>query len=98
MLFDSLQFAVFFPIVCGLFWTLPQRFRWLLLLVSSYYFYMCWRPEYALVLVLITAIDFGVGIALARATEPKTRRLILLTSLAANLGILFFFKYYDFAA
>jgi D-alanyl-lipoteichoic acid acyltransferase DltB (MBOAT superfamily) len=98
MLFDSLQFAAFFPIVCGLFWTLPQRFRWLLLLVSSYYFYMCWRPEYALVLVLITAIDFCVGIALARAKEPKARKVILLTSLAANLGILFFFKYYDFAA
>jgi hypothetical protein len=44
MLFDSFQFAVFFPIVCALFWTLPQRFRWLLLLLASYYFYMAWRP------------------------------------------------------
>src|SRR5580700_10722651 len=98
MLFDSLQFAVFFPVVCGLFWTLPERFRWLLLLVSSYYFYMCWRPEYALVLVVITAIDFFVGLSLAKATQPKARRAILLASLAANLGILFFFKYYNFAA
>jgi alginate O-acetyltransferase complex protein AlgI len=98
MLFDSLQFAVFFPVVCGLFWTLPERFRWVLLLVSSYYFYMCWRPEYALVLVVITAIDFFVGLSLAKATQPKARRAILLASLAANLGILFFFKYYNFAA
>jgi alginate O-acetyltransferase complex protein AlgI len=98
MLFDSIQFAVFFPLVCGLFWALPQRWRWLLLLVSSYYFYMCWRPEYALVLVLITAIDFSVGLGLARATGPNARQAILLASLAANLGILFFFKYYNFAA
>jgi len=98
MLFDSFQFAIFFPIVCALFWALPQRFRWLLLLVASYYFYMCWRPAYALVLVLITAIDFCVGISLARATKPKVRKAILLASLAANLGILFVFKYYDFVA
>lgn len=98
MLFDSFQFAVFFPVVCALFFALPQRFRWLLLLVSSYYFYMAWRPVYALLLVLITIIDFSVGISLARATRPMSRRAILLASLAANLGILFFFKYYDFAA
>ena len=98
MLFDSYQFAVFFPLVCGLFWALPQRFRWLLLLVASYYFYMCWRPEYALVLVVITAIDFSVGLGLARATRPNARLAILLASLAANLGILFFFKYYKFTA
>jgi alginate O-acetyltransferase complex protein AlgI len=98
MLFDSFQFAVFFPVVCALFWTLPQRFRWLLLLLASYYFYMAWRPAYALVLVVITAIDFCVGISLVRATEPKARRAILLASLTANLGILFAFKYYDFAA
>jgi len=57
MLFDSFQFAIFFPLVCGLFWALPQRWRWLLLLISSYYFYMAWRPAYALVLVVITAIE-----------------------------------------
>jgi alginate O-acetyltransferase complex protein AlgI len=98
MLFDSFQFAVFFPVVCALFFALPHRFRWLLLLVSSYYFYMSWRPVYALLLALITAIDFSVGISLARATRPTSRRAILLASLGANLGILFFFKYYDFAA
>jgi alginate O-acetyltransferase complex protein AlgI len=98
MLFDSFQFAIFFPLVCGLFWALPQRWRWLLLLISSYYFYMAWRPAYALVLVVITAIDFSVGLGLSRATRPNARLAILLASLAANLGILFFFKYYNFAA
>ena len=67
MRFDSFQFAVFFPIVVGLFWCMPQRLRWVLLLVSSYYFYMCWRPPYAILLVVITAIDFCVG----RAAWPR---------------------------
>jgi len=96
MRFDSFQFAVFFPIVVALFWWTPQRLRWVLLLVSSYYFYMCWRPPYAILLVVITAIDFVVGRALARATRTGARRAILLVSVAANLGILFVFKYYPF--
>ncbi len=98
MRFDSFAFAIFFPIVVTLFWCAPRYLRLGVLLVSSYYFYMYWRAPYALILVLITAIDFCVGIALARSAVPKTRRLILLVSLAANLGILFFFKYYPFAA
>lgn len=98
MRFDSFQFAVFFPIVVTIFWCTPNRWRWLVLLVSSYYFYMCWRAPYALLLVLITAIDFVVGISLARTSRPKARRAILLASLASNLGILFVFKYYLFVA
>lgn len=98
MRFDSFAFAVFFPIVCTLVWCAPQYLRLVVLLVASYFFYMYWRAPYALILVLITAIDFCVGIALARSTVPRSRRLILLVSLAANLGILFFFKYYPFAA
>jgi alginate O-acetyltransferase complex protein AlgI len=98
MRFDSFQFAVFFPIVVTIFWCTPNRWRWLVLLISSYYFYMCWRAPYAILLVLITAIDFIVGISLARTSRPKARRAILLASLASNLGILFVFKYYLFVA
>jgi len=98
MRFDSFQFAVFFPIVVGLFWCLPQRLRWVLLLVSSYYFYMCWRPPYAILLVVITAIDFFVGRALGRVNGAAARRAILLVSILANLSILFVFKYYPFVA
>jgi alginate O-acetyltransferase complex protein AlgI len=98
MRFDSFQFAVFFPVVVALFWCTPQRLRWVLLLVSSYYFYMCWRPPYAILLVVITAIDFCVGRALGRVTGSSARRAILVISLAANLSILFVFKYYPFVA
>ena len=98
MLFDSFQFALFFPIVVGLFWCTPQRLRWVLLLVASYYFYMCWRPPYAILLVVITALDFCVGRALGVVTGAAKRRAILLISVAANLSILFVFKYYPFVA
>ena len=98
MLFDSFQFALFFPIVVGLFWCTPQRLRWVLLLVASYYFYMCWRPPYAILLVVITVLDFCVGRALGVVTGAAKRRAILLISVAANLSILFVFKYYPFVA
>jgi alginate O-acetyltransferase complex protein AlgI len=98
MLFDSFQFALFFPIVVCLFWCTPQRLRWVLLLVASYYFYMCWRPPYAILLVVITALDFCVGRALGVVTGAGKRRAILLISVAANLSILFVFKYYPFVA
>lgn len=98
MRFDSFQFAVFFPIVVALFWSIPQRLRWVLLLVSSYYFYMCWRPPYAILLVVITAIDFCVGRALGRVNGAAARRAILAVSILANLSILFVFKYYPFVA
>jgi D-alanyl-lipoteichoic acid acyltransferase DltB (MBOAT superfamily) len=95
--FDSFAYAVFFPIVLTLLWCAPQRLRLFVVLAASYYFYMYWRAPYALLLVLITAIDFCVGICLVRAEKPFARRLILLTSLAANLSILAFFKYYPWA-
>jgi alginate O-acetyltransferase complex protein AlgI len=97
MRFDSVRFAFFFPIVVAIFWCTPRRFRWVVMLISSYYFYMCWRPVYSLLLVLITAIDYVVGLGLTRVARPKKRRAILLASLASNLGILFVFKYYGFA-
>ena len=90
--------SLFFPIVVCLFWCTPQRLRWVLLLVASYYFYMCWRPPYAILLVVITALDFCVGRALGVVTGAAKRRAILLISVAANLSILFVFKYYPFVA
>ncbi|HEV3299835.1 MAG TPA: hypothetical protein VG055_09340 [Planctomycetaceae bacterium] len=97
MRFDSLAYAVFFPVVLTLLWCAPQRLRLLIVLAASYYFYMYWRAPYALLLVLITAIDFCAGIGLARTEKTFARWLILLTSLGANLGILAFFKYYPWA-
>lgn len=105
MLFNSIEFLLFFPIVCLLYYVIPHRFRYLFLLVCSYYFYMNWNPKYALLLATSTAITWVSGLLLASAgdiTQEKTRirrkKLYVALSFGSNLMILFFFKYYGFAA
>jgi alginate O-acetyltransferase complex protein AlgI len=95
MLFNSLQFLVFFPVVTILYFVLPDRLRWPLLLAASCCFYMALIPIYILVLFLLIGIDYLAGLAIERA-EGLRRRSFLILSLAANLGVLFFFKYFNF--
>lgn len=96
MLFNSLEFLVFFPLVCIIYFLIRNlHSRNLFLLVASYYFYMCWKPEYALLLFSSTAITYLASLCIAGGTHHK--RLYLILSLVLNLGILFFFKYYQFA-
>ena len=95
MLFNSLHFAAFFPIVTALYFLLPHRWRWLLLLAASCYFYMAFVPIYVLILGFTIVVDYFAGILIA-SREGRTRRLFLILSLIANLGILAVFKYYDF--
>jgi D-alanyl-lipoteichoic acid acyltransferase DltB (MBOAT superfamily) len=96
MLFNSLHFAVFFPIVTIAFFLLSGRARWLLLLVASAYFYMALVPAYIVILLLLITIDFAAGIKIDESEGAK-RKLWLWLSLTANLSILFFFKYLWFA-
>jgi D-alanyl-lipoteichoic acid acyltransferase DltB (MBOAT superfamily) len=96
MLFNSWQFLIFFPLVVVAYFLLPYRFRWMLLLGASYYFYMCWKPEYALLLVLSTVIDYYTGIQMGKAASRRQRKFYLGVSLSSNLGILFLFKYFNF--
>ena len=58
MLFNSGQFLIFLPIVMVLYFAFPQRYRWAFLLASSYFFYMCWRPEYIVLIVASTVVDY----------------------------------------
>ncbi len=97
MLFNSLPFLVFFPVVTGLYFVLPHRFRWLLLLLASCVFYMYFRPIYILILFFTIIIDYFAGIWIENAPENK-RRLYLIMSLVANIGVLAFFKYFNFLA
>ena len=97
MKLNTLHFLVFLPVVATLYHILPHRWRWVWLLASSYLFYMSWNAEYITVLLLVTAIGYGVGLRLARETEPKTRRLVLSFGLVTILGILFFFRYFNLA-
>jgi alginate O-acetyltransferase complex protein AlgI len=96
MLFNSVHFLVFFPIAVTVHFLLRDRFRWMWLLVASYYFYMSWRPGYVLVIIALTLLDFVAAIRIAGARSATQRKIYLATSLAANLGLLAVFKYFDF--
>ena len=95
MLFNSLEFVIYFPVVTLLYFLLPHRFRWLHLLVASCVFYMFFIPAYILILAFTIVIDYFAGILIENA-EGKRRKVFLVMSLAANVGVLFVFKYYNF--
>jgi len=99
LLFNSIEFLLFLPTVFGLYWfVLSSSTRWqnLLILVASYVFYGWWDWRFLGLIALSTIVDYGVGIALAGARHTAGRRLLLLTSLATNLGLLGVFKYFNF--
>ena len=94
MLFNSLPFLIFFPCVFVLYYALPFRFRKYMLLAASYYFYMCWKPEFIVLILFSTLVDYFCGLGMVR--YPGRKRWLLATSLVMNLGLLFFFKYLNF--
>lgn len=96
MLFNSLHFLVFFPVVVGLYFGLPLRWRGPWLLLTSYYFYMSWRADYALLLLATTLLDYYSGYQMSQLPTRPARRPWLYLSLASNLGTLFVFKYFNF--
>lgn len=96
MLFNSLEFLLFLPIVLIAFYLVPHKGRVFLLLGASYYFYMSWNPSYILLILISTFIDYSAGLGLGRTSKKSLRRLYLYTSLGLNLGMLTVFKYGDF--
>lgn len=96
MLFNSLEFLIFFPIVVVLYFSLPLKWRMGMLLAASYYFYMAWRFDFVALLLLSTAVDFYMGIRIGDAPTLAARRRALGFSLFCNLTILFSFKYMGF--
>ncbi|MEL7170770.1 MAG: MBOAT family protein, partial [Bacteroidota bacterium] len=100
MLFNSLAFALFLPLVFGLYWGLQRRPLWAqntLLLASSYVFYGWWDWRFLGLIVISSAVDYLVGVQLGKAgRSERSRRLLLSLSVAVNLGILGFFKYFNF--
>src|SRR5512140_2810204 len=98
MLFNTPQFFVFLAIVLALFYAAPRAARRYILLAASYYFYASWNAKFIALLLTLTVIDFVAGICLEGVVPGPRRRLVLIFSLAANLGFLGFFKYYNFLA
>lgn len=98
MLFNSWQYALFLPIVFMLYWMLPHKYRWGLVLVSSYYFYACWNVEYLLLIIFVTLLSFAGGRLIARSSTQRIQKKVLTgTVIGICLGILFIFKYLNFA-
>ena len=96
MLFNSLQFAIFFPIIIILYFITPHKRRWILLLIASYYFYMCWKVDYIILIMISTLIDYICSNKMSKISKKRRRKKWLLLSLFSNLGILFGFKYFNF--
>ncbi|MBV8499299.1 MAG: MBOAT family protein [Candidatus Eremiobacteraeota bacterium] len=98
--FQSYEFWLFLAIVAALFYAVPRRARWYVLLVASYYFYARWNAWYVLFLWILTASDYAIAIALERARDAARRdtRLLLALGVAANLAFLGTFKYTNFAS
>lgn len=95
MLFNSLHFLLFLPVVIILYYLLPQRFRWLLIFVASCYFYMALVPYYILILFFIIILDYFSALAIEKKTG-RTRKIILALSICSNVALLAFFKYFNF--
>lgn len=95
MLFNSWQFLIFFPVVTFIYFILPHRFRWVLLLSASCLFYMAFIPYYILILLVTIVVDYIAGIYIEKSEGAK-RRSFLVLSIVANVGFLAFFKYFNF--
>jgi alginate O-acetyltransferase complex protein AlgI len=96
MTFNSLQFAVFFLVVLGLYHRLPFKGQNLLIVVAGIIFYGAFDWRFPVILAVSTIVDYTVGRALGRAAKSRHRKLLLATSLVAQLGLLSVFKYFNF--
>lgn len=96
MLFNSIRFLIFFPAAVILFFAIPNKWRNLFLLLASYYFYMSWKPEYIILLLISTTATYLLAIRMAAAPSPSSRKTRLVLILLVNIGMLFGFKYVSF--
>lgn len=92
--FQFAEIMVFLPAVLVLYWALPHRFRKYLLLAASYYFYMCWKPEFIVLILFSTAVNYFCALCIRR--YPGAKKPMLIADLIVNFGLLFFFKYLNF--
>jgi len=99
MLFNSIDFAIFFPIIFILYWFVINKklkYQNLLILTASYIFYGWWDWRFLSLIFISSIVDYCVGLRLNKIDDKKKRKILLAISLLANLGLLGFFKYYNF--
>ncbi|MCI9681626.1 MAG: MBOAT family protein [Lachnospiraceae bacterium] len=96
MLFNSNAFYIFFPIVFTVYWIIPAKYRWGVLLISSYYFYMSWNIKYVTLILTTTLVSYCAALLMERTESRRKKKLCLTSALLISFGILFFFKYFNF--
>jgi len=97
MLFNSYTYFIFLPIVLLVYYLLPAvKYRNVFLLIASYFFYMCWQPIFILLIMVSTLADYFVGKKLGETSDVGKRKRLLAISLIVNIGILLYFKYFNF--
>lgn len=92
--FNSIHFLLFYPIIAVLNFVIPRKYRWIPLLIASYYFYMTWSAKLIFLILFTTAVSFLSGLLIEK--KPKQKKLWMIISIVASLSVLFFFKYYNF--
>jgi D-alanyl-lipoteichoic acid acyltransferase DltB (MBOAT superfamily) len=95
MIFNSLHFLIFFPVVTALYYLLQHKYRWFMLLMASCYFYMAFIPAYIIILAITIIIDYAAGIIIERS-DGMRKKVFLIISILSTCIVLFVFKYYNF--
>ena len=98
MLFNSIHYAIFLPIIFILYWSFNKKLKWqnILLLIASYYFYSCWDWRFLFLLLFSTFLDYFSGLQIAKSDKASIRKFWFWLSILVNLTFLGFFKYYNF--
>ena len=97
MVFNSIEYLIFLPLVVVLYYLIPHRYRWILLLTASCVFYMWFVPKYILILLVTIIIDYAAGLLMERdAGSPKKKKRWMVISIVSTLSVLFVFKYLGF--
>lgn len=97
MLFNSISYLLFFPVIFAVYWLSPAgKPRQVVLLLGSYFFYMSWLPQYGLLLLALTVINYLLGLAISRSGSEQLSRLAFMVGIFVNLGALCYYKYADF--
>ena len=96
MLFNSMAYVAFFPIVTIIYYILPQKVRYIWLLIASYYFYMSWEAKYGILLFFTTFVTYIAGMIIHRVSDKKRKKIVLSISIVINLALLVYFKYINF--
>ncbi len=96
MLFNSVSFLIFFPIVVLGYFAIPEKFKNHWLLIASYYFYMSWQPVYALLILFSTVTTFYCAVFIDKSETQQQKKLYLAVNIIVNIAILAYFKYFNF--